>query len=97
MILVDPLLPLIVVVAHSIGHWCNNDLPGLQNLFHLRVRLIVAHQILHEVVCDLRTDALIAVKCPRNVHLHLVSLFLVGGLVVEIRQGDYVKYATNQC
>jgi hypothetical protein len=64
MVLVDPLLPLIVVVSHSVGHWCNNDLPGLEYVSRLRVGLIVAHQILHEVVGDLWTDALVAVKCP---------------------------------
>lgn len=60
MVLVDPLLPLVVVVAHSVGHWCNNDLPGLQDVSRLSIRLIVADQILHEIVCNLRTDALIA-------------------------------------
>jgi hypothetical protein len=41
-VMIDPFLPLIVVVPDSISHWCDYYLSGLKYVPGLRIRIIIA-------------------------------------------------------
>jgi hypothetical protein len=61
---IDSLLPLFMVVADSVRHWCDYDLPGLKEMRHLGVHLVVAQEILQQVVRCLGSNYLISMEGP---------------------------------